>query len=148
QGPLRGVGGAVGRRPARGLCAPPGRRTAARGALVRVVLALAFAGTVLAADQTSVAPFSAMAAGEVKPPWREVALPNIKPVRFDLVADEGATVLRARAEAAAGSMTHALDAAPSAFLSWRWKVNRIVEGAAMTQKSGDDFAARVYVFFD
>jgi hypothetical protein len=33
-------------------------------------------------------------------------------------------------------------------LSWRWKVDRVVENADLRAKSGDDFAARVYVFFD
>jgi hypothetical protein len=112
------------------------------------LLALAFASAVLAADNASIVPFSTMPAGEMKPPWREVALSNIKPVRFDLVTEDGATVLRARAEAAAGSVTHRLDAVPSAFLAWRWKVDRVVERADMTRKAGDDFAARVYVFFD
>jgi len=112
------------------------------------LLALAFGGAVLAAEQASIASFNAMGTGELKPPWREVTLSNIKPVRFDLVAEEGATVLRARAEAAAGSAAHALDAGPNAFLTWRWKVDRVVERADMKRKAGDDFAARVYVFFD
>ena len=33
-------------------------------------------------------------------------------------------------------------------LSWRWKVDRVLERADMERKAGDDFAARVYVFFD
>jgi hypothetical protein len=113
-----------------------------------LVLGLALAGTVLAAGRPSVAPFSTMAPGELKAPWREVALSNIKPARFDIVAEEGATVLRARVEAAAGSAAHAVDSPPNAFLTWRWKVDRTVEAADMTRKAGDDFAARVYVFFD
>jgi len=33
-------------------------------------------------------------------------------------------------------------------LAWRWKVDRVVEKADLEEKGGDDFAARVYVFFD
>jgi hypothetical protein len=32
-------------------------------------------------------------------------------------------------------------------LKWRWKIDRVVEKADLAVKSGDDFAARVYVFF-
>ena len=47
-------------------------------------------------------------------------------------------------------MVHALDASPSArpVLAWRWKVDRVVDRADLARKDGDDFAARVYVFFD
>jgi hypothetical protein len=33
-------------------------------------------------------------------------------------------------------------------MSWRWKVDRVVAKADLERKQGDDFAARVYVFFD
>jgi hypothetical protein len=67
-----------------------------------------------------------------------------------LVSDEGATVLRIDAAAAAGSAVHPLSADPAATprLAWRWKVARALEGAAWGTREGDDFAARVYVAFD
>ena len=105
---------------------------------------LALLGLALAA----IAPFSAMPPGELQAPWREVRLQNVKPVRIDIVADEGATALRVRSEAAAGSAAIRVDADSRASFSWRWKVDRVLEGADMTRKAGDDFAARVYVFFD
>jgi hypothetical protein len=104
----------------------------------------------LAADAVSITPFSAGAQGVPPKPWRELALPRIKPAHFSVVSDEAAMVLRVRSEQAAGTIAHSLDAEANAtpLLSWRWKVDRIVERADMTQKAGDDFAARVYVFFD
>lgn len=104
----------------------------------------------IAADAVSIAAFSAATPGELPTPWRELTLPRIKPARFSLVTDEGATVLRVRSEQAAGTVAHALDvdAQATPLLSWRWKIDRTVEQADMTAKSGDDFAARVYVFFD
>jgi hypothetical protein len=36
----------------------------------------------------------------------------------------------------------------NATLQWRWKVSRILEHADMDHKLGDDYPARVYVFFD
>lgn len=89
-------------------------------------------------------------AGGVPPGWREVRLPSVKPPEYALVRDGGATVLQIRAQAAAGSIAQAADAAAAAAprLSWRWKVDRVVDGGDLTRKSGDDFAARLYVFFD
>jgi hypothetical protein len=102
----------------------------------------------LALALSAIAPFSAGPPGSLDTPWREVTLSGIKPAVISLVAEEGATVLRVRAEAAAGSAALAIDSDPRSWLAWRWKVDRVVERADMTRKAGDDFAARVYVFFD
>ena len=69
---------------------------------------------------------------------------------MELVSDEGATVLRIHAAAAAGSAVHALSADPAATprLAWRWKVAHALDGAAWGTRAGDDFAARVYVAYD
>jgi hypothetical protein len=70
--------------------------------------------------------------------------------RFDLVRDGGTTVLRATSESAAASLAHKLKVNPAAtpWLSWRWKVSRVLDKADLASKAGDDYAARVYVFFD
>lgn len=97
------------------------------------------------------APFSAAKPGTVLPaPWRPLTLPKVPPPEFAIVADGDVTVLRVRAAASAGTVAHALEASPAdrPLLSWRWKVDRVVERANLAEKSGDDFAARVYVFFD
>jgi hypothetical protein len=82
--------------------------------------------------------------------WRAMKLPHWKAPEHALVADEGVTVLRSRVEAAAGSLVHDLDADPRDWpiLAWRWKVDRVVDKGDLTRKAGDDFAARVYVYFD
>jgi hypothetical protein len=99
----------------------------------------------------AIAAFSRAAPGPGLPAgWRPLALPRVPAPEFSLVTDAGVTVLRSRAPAAAGTVAHELDAAPARtpVLSWRWKVDRVVGGANLAEKSGDDFAARVYVFFD
>jgi hypothetical protein len=115
-------------------------------------LALAAAAPmVLAAEGAAITPFSAAAPGVPLPaPWRELALAHVKPPRFALVDDAGTTVLRVSSEAAAGAVGHALhiDASGHPALAWRWKIDRVVEHADLATKRGDDFAARVYVFFD
>jgi hypothetical protein len=81
---------------------------------------------------------------------RPRTLPRVAAPEVALVDDAGVTVLRSRAAAAAGTLTHDLDADPAArpTLSWRWKVDRVLARANLAEKGGDDFAARVYVFFD
>ena len=101
--------------------------------------------------RTAIAPFSRMKPGDALPAgWRPLNLPKIAPPEFRLVEAEGATVLQARVVAAAGTVMHPLDASPAErpILAWRWKVDRVLERADLAEKSGDDFAARVYVFFD
>lgn len=116
----------------------------------RAILAAAFlAWAAQAAAGPS--PFSAAAPGAPLPAgWRPLTLPRIAAPEVALVEDGGVTVLRLRAAAAAGTVAHDLDADPAATptLSWRWKVDRVVARANLAEKGGDDFAARVYVFFD
>ena len=108
-----------------------------------------FAACALAAE--SPAPFSAASPGKALPAgWRMLTLPRVTPASVELVDDAGTTVLRVASHAAAGSAAHALDLDPATHprLAWRWKVENVVAHADLARKDGDDFAARVYVFFD
>ena len=82
--------------------------------------------------------------------WRELVPARARAPAFALVEDGGTTVLRVRSQDAAGAAAYAVRAslASRPILSWRWKVDRVVEGADLATKAGDDFAARLYVFFD
>jgi hypothetical protein len=113
--------------------------------------AFVFALSVHATSPGNITPFSAARPGDSLPAgWRPLTLPKIPPPEVALVGDGAGTVLRLRASAAAGTVTFALDASPAErpYLSWRWRVDRVVERADLAAKAGDDFAARVYVFFD
>ncbi|MCY7386724.1 MAG: DUF3047 domain-containing protein [Burkholderiales bacterium] len=97
-------------------------------------------------------PFSSLAAGQVLPKeFRILTLPKIAANKFALVTDEGTTVLRVDSDHGAGSLalplTTSAGDAPR-LLEWRWKVSRVLDKADMRTKPGDDFSARVYVFFD
>jgi Protein of unknown function (DUF3047) len=121
--------------------------------VMRIVAACmaALACAVLAADGAHIASFSAGAPGSRLPPgWREQGLPRKKLPEFALVADEGVTVLRVHSDSAAGTALHPLSLDPVRLprISWRWKIDHVVERANLEERSGDDFAARVYVFFD
>ena len=113
--------------------------------------ALAFAPMAWGADETRITPFSNASPGVQLPgSWKPLGLPHAKMPEFRLVQDGGVTVLQAKGEGAAGTVSHPLDADPRNFflLKWRWKVNRVVGAADMMTRSKEDFAARVYVFFD
>ena len=96
--------------------------------------------------------FSAMLPGQTLPKqFRVVTLPKIKSNQFSLVSDDGKTVLRVDSDNSAGSLALPLTTVTGGtnpFLEWRWKVSRVLDKADMEAKTGDDFSARVYVFFD
>jgi len=104
----------------------------------------------LAADPAAPRPFSASPPGALPAPWRLLVPPRARAPELALVDDAGVTVLRVHSDGAAGTAAQelALEPSRSAVLAWRWKVDRVVEGADLAARSGDDFAARVYVFFD
>jgi len=103
---------------------------------------------VVAAPDMNVPAFSAASPGVMLPaPWRFQALRRVQPADVRLVADEGRTVLQVRTEGAFGGAAIRLQiAAP--VLSWRWKVDRVLDTARLGTREGDDFAARVYVSFE
>lgn len=95
---------------------------------------------------SNAAPGTALPAG-----WGVQPIPKVeRQTRFDLVDDSGATVLRARADNAAASLRYKLDIDPvtGGELRWRWKTDHVLDKADLTTKAGDDYAARLYVFFD
>ena len=106
----------------------------------------------LAAAAATIAAFSAATPGAALPDgWQPLQLPRVAPAELALVADDGGvTVLRVRTERSAGAAAFELRASPgdAPRLAWRWKVDRALGSADARTRAGDDFAARVYVFFD
>ena len=104
----------------------------------------------LAADAPAPRAFSASAPGALPAPWRLLVPPRARAPEVALVDDGGVTVLRVRSADAAGTAAQplALDPSRTPVLAWRWKVDRVVGAADLATRRGDDFAARVYVFFD
>ncbi len=68
---------------------------------------------------------------------------------YTLVTDNGKTALRAHSRSAASGLVKKLDLDPKKYpaLRWSWKVDHTLKREDVTKKSGDDFAARVYVVF-
>jgi len=94
--------------------------------------------------------FSDMIPGESVTGWQPMTFEKIRAhTRYTLVKDQGRTVLRADSNASASGLVNPVDIDPKAYpvLAWRWKVNRTIDKGDVTRKSGDDYAARIYITF-
>lgn len=96
--------------------------------------------------------FSEQPVGQALPSgWIHQTLPGVANTnQFAVVRDGGINVLHVASQQSASTLTFALraDANETPILSWRWKVSRAIGGSDFRQKSGDDYAARIYVLFD
>lgn len=83
--------------------------------------------------------------------WRHQTLPKVERANeFELVSEEGRRALRIRSSSSASSWVApvGIDATRWPMLRWQWKVSRSLAGSDLRTKRGDDYAARLYVFFD
>lgn len=121
----------------------------------RLILGLALglaasSAVALASDAPRSLRFSASATGTQLPAgWKNYPMSReaaTASVRLDRDADT--TVLHIEADKDAGGIAHTLKFSADHMLTWRWKVDHSVAKADLNEKKGDDFAARVYVFFD
>lgn len=123
-----------------------GRAGAACGALLAALLLAAVPAT--RADD-GITAFSTAALGEPPAAWSFVTLPRKTPTRFTVVELGGAHVLKVESDDSYGNLVHPVHVQPNGHntLAWRWRVDRLVEGADLKTRSGDDAAAKVCVFF-
>ncbi|MEW5882061.1 MAG: DUF3047 domain-containing protein [Pseudomonadota bacterium] len=107
-------------------------------------------GVPAAAATLELAPFSRAPTGAPPAPWKVATSPKIAHhTRYEVVALDGAHVLRARADASYANLVYELPPATIATrLAWRWRVDQPVEGADLSRKAGDDVPARVCALFD
>jgi hypothetical protein len=95
--------------------------------------------------------FSALQPGAPLPDWlKPQSFPSLpRHTEFTLVADEGRTVLRARAVASTSGLSREIrvDLRSHPVLAWRWKVMNLISRSDLATRSGDDFPARLYVVF-
>ena len=105
-----------------------------------------------AAAAQPVPPFSLAALGDAVPPaWTHQRLPKVERANaFSIVTEGARRVLQVRSAQSASSWVHRLDvdADQRPWLQWQWKVSHALAGSDFRSKGGDDFAARLYVFFD
>lgn len=126
-----------------------------RQTLSRVAMSAALAASVapaLAADGPALTPFKE--SGAPPAPWHVVGLPGQDPqakpfTAFSVVEIDGRKALRVEAKESFGNLVHRLKwTAPTAMLSWQWRVDEPVPNADLRAKQGDDTALKVCVSFD
>lgn len=85
----------------------------------------------------------------VPAPWRMVTFPKLTPTAYRVVMWDGVMAIEAHADASMSLMGRSIDVdlSQTPVLCWRWRIDRLISKADMRQKSGDDYAARVYVAF-
>jgi hypothetical protein len=95
--------------------------------------------------------FASMPPGAAVDGWRPLRpAPNAPDTVYSVVDENGVRVLKALADRSMSGLVHEtrVDLRRTPILQWRWKVASVVADADLTRRSGDDYAARVYVLFD
>ena len=83
--------------------------------------------------------------------WQEWEFSRFKkPTRYELVKDGGQVVVKATADGSASGLRHPLKIDPFAYpvITWRWKVDHLIEAADNTRRETEDSPVRVLVTFD
>ena len=83
-------------------------------------------------------------------PWRMVKLSGKSPTSYRVASVDGVVAMEATMNKSMSLMARpiSIDLGKTPVICWRWYVDGPVQKADMTKKSGDDYAARVYVAFD
>jgi len=104
--------------------------------------------TLLPQDPVWVGKFSG--SGSAPAPWRVVPIGKTKPTTYRLATIANSPAIEARVDSSMALLARAIkvDLAQTPVLCWRWLVQGVVAKADIRKKSGNDFAARVYVAFD
>ena len=81
--------------------------------------------------------------------WQDETFRGKMKTSYHLVTENGKTALKAHSHGAASGLMKKVDLDPKKYpvIRWSWKVEHTVKREDVTKKSGDDFAARVYVVF-
>lgn len=80
--------------------------------------------------------------------WREVAIHGH--TRYGIEQLDGLSSLQALSQSGASILVTPLHVDPTRhpWISWRWRVDRLVQGEDLSLKKGSDASARVYVYFE
>jgi hypothetical protein len=103
------------------------------------------------AGDDQVAAFSAGPVGGLPSKWEPLIIHrNKKQTQYQLVAENGKTILQARAVgASSGLMQHvSIDPIAQPWLSWQWRVGGVITSADIYQRDVEDSPARIILGFD
>lgn len=95
--------------------------------------------------------FSASPVGEATPAgWTTLTFKKIpRHTRYEVVREQGHTVVKATSDASASGLTRAVAIDPKEYpiVRWRWRVENVLRKSDVTRKDGDDYPARLYITF-
>jgi hypothetical protein len=101
-------------------------------------------------EKVPVGDFSTMTPGGGIADWESMTFKKIEAhTHYALVSDHGRTVLKADSRASASGLVRKVSLRPGDYpwITWSWKVSNILEKGDVREKSGDDYAARIYITF-
>ena len=89
-------------------------------------------------------------AGTPPAPWRTLRVPGKTATAYRVATVAGRIALEAKFKSSMSLMVRPItvDLRERPIMCWRWYVDGPVQWADMSRKSGDDYAARIYVGFD
>ena len=83
--------------------------------------------------------------------WKPLTFEKI-PIhtKYELVKDGDQVVIKASSHQSSSGMIREITIDPKEFpvVQWRWKVENVLKNGDVTQKSGDDYPARLYITFE
>ncbi|MGH7254391.1 MAG: DUF3047 domain-containing protein [Nitrospirales bacterium] len=137
----------------------PGRTTtsgSAVGVLIGLLLTLCLGTAGVAASPTNavlhVGNFSQGEPGKDFPQgWKPLTFKKIEiHTDYRLVEDQGRIVVKATSNASSSGLTREIKIDPKKYpiVQWSWKVEQLPQHGDVTKKSGDDYAARLYITFE
>ena len=88
--------------------------------------------------------------GGAPAPWRVVKTARVKPTTYRVAEVDNVSAMEARVDKSMAMLARpvTVDLGKTPVLCWSWHVDSIAVKGDMRRKSGDDYAARVYVAFD
>lgn len=98
----------------------------------------------------TVGAFSQVDPGQLPSNWSAMPLGDLRHSTYETVDVDGRTVVRAHADDSASGFIREITINPRDFpvLEWQWKAESVLRGGNVARKSGDDYAARIYITFD
>lgn len=83
------------------------------------------------------------------PRWSKLKLPKRDHTTYRLVEMDDRVAIKAESMNSASGLVYEVDINPKEYpiIEWSWKVDEVIENGNYKSKSGDDYAARIYITF-
>ena len=82
--------------------------------------------------------------------WEKLTLPKKDHTEYTLITDGDEPHIKAVSNNSASGWKYKVDIDPKEYpiIEWRWKVDGVLKEGDMTEKDGDDYAARIYITYE